>query len=121
MDPSAYENGIMEVKDNINQIYPYHRLIFHGLDMINSWAKRVIFRSKTPLKFRYMRLMPLDWPVCTEMVAQFILACGLEGGWRNGEKWRGVNPDHCHDVVGTRADLWDMIAEGGLRDRRKIK
>ena len=111
MTPMRYFNGIAEVKDNIGQIYPVHRLIFHGLDMINSWIKRVVFRRKNPLKFRYMRFLPLDWPVCSELGAQFFITAGCETGI-DKDGWRGVNPDDFYDAIISRVDLWDIIFEG---------
>ena len=111
----AYFKGLVEVKDNIGQLYPVHRIVFHGFDMINSWVKRVIFRRSAPLRFRYMKFMPLDWPVCSELGAQFIHAAGLEGGWEDRKKgWRGVNPDDFYDCAVTRADLWTLVLEGTL-------
>ena len=108
--------GRKEILDNLGQIYPGHRLLFHGLDMINSWIKREIFRRKAPLKFRYMRFMPLDWPVCSELGAQFIHKAGLEGGWEAYKKgWRGINPDDFDDCRIKRQDLWQTILEGEYR------
>jgi len=115
MNKGRYDSGIVEVKDNLGQLYPAHRIVFHGLDMINSWVKRAIFRRKTPLRFRYMKLMPLDWPVCSELGAQFIHAAGLRGGWEDRKKgWRGVNPDDFYDSAVTAPGLWQMIFEGTL-------
>jgi len=115
MDPRLYFKGLIEVKDNLGQLYPAHRIVLHGFDMINAWVKRAVFRRKTPLRFRYMKFMPLDWPVCSELGAQFIHSAGLEGGWEDRKKgWRGVNPDDFYDCAVTRPDLWTLVLEGTL-------
>jgi hypothetical protein len=113
MDAAKYFEGLKEVEDNLGQPYPAHRIVLHGFDMINSWIKRAVFRRKAPLRFRYMKLMPLDWPVCSELGAQFIHAAGLRGGWEEQKKgWRGVNPDDFYDAAVIRPSLWQMITEG---------
>jgi hypothetical protein len=121
MNVGKYFKGREEILDNIGQVYPAHRLVFHGLDMINAWFKRKVFRRKAPLKFRYMRLMPLDWPVCSELAAQFIHTAGLKGGWEERKQgWRGVNPDDFDDAR-TETKLWETILEGGYDARAKNK
>lgn len=113
MTEKKFYIGREEILDNIGQLYPAHRIIFHGLDMTNSWIKRVIFRRKAPLKFRYMKFMPLDWPVCSELAAQFIHKADLKGGWESHKKgWRGINPDDFDDARFDRPDLWTTILEG---------
>jgi hypothetical protein len=114
MNEARYYKGVTEVIDNIGQMYPYHRIVLHGFDMINAWIKRSVFRRKLPLKFRYMKLMPLDWPVCSELGAQFIHTAGLNGGWESKKKgWRGVNPDDFDDAR-TSTNKWNTILEGTL-------
>ena len=115
MDPRKYYKGLAEVKDNLGQIYPAHRIVLHGLDMINAWIKRKVSRSSKPLKFRYMKLMPLDWPVCSELGAQFIHAAGLQGGWEDRKAgWRGVNPDDFYDCAVINPARWELVLEGTL-------
>ena len=115
MTRTLFYEGRKEIVDNLGMIYPYHRIVFHGFDMINAWVKRSIFRRKAPLKFRYMKFMPLDWPVCSELGAQFIHKAGLKGGWESKKKgWRGVNPDDFHDAATSRKDLWEVVVEGTL-------
>ena len=115
MGPKRYYNGLKEVVDNLGQPYPAHRIVLHGLDMLNSWIKRVVFRRSKPLQFRYMKLMPLDWPVCSELAAQFIHAAGLKGGWEEYKKgWRGVNPDDFYDAAVVNPKRWQMLLEGTL-------
>ena len=81
--------------------------------MINAWIKRTVFRRTAPLKFRYMKFLPLDWPVCSELGAQFIHKAGLKGGWEKFKTgWRGVNPDDFDDARYQRPDLWLTILEG---------
>jgi hypothetical protein len=122
MTPERFYKGREEILDNLGQIYPFHRLAFHGLDMVNSWIKRVIFRRKALLKFRYMNFMPLDWPVCSELGTQFLHTSGLKGGWEDIKKgWRGVNPDDFDDARVTRTDLWSTILEDQYIDITKIK
>lgn len=120
MNEMRFYLGREEVLDNIGQIYPAHRIVLHGFDMINSWVKRTVFRRKAPLKFRYMKLMPLDWPVCSELGAQFIRKAGLAGGWEARKKgWRGINPDDFDDARVQHTDLWATILEGTYYDTAK--
>jgi len=115
MTRSLFYLGRKEILDNIGQIYPAHRIVLHGFDMINAWIKRKVLRMKKPLVFRYMKLMPLDWPVCSELGAQFIHKAGLDGGWEDKKSgWRGVNPDDFHDAATARNDLWEVVLEGTL-------
>ena len=109
LDEQKYFAGEEELLDNIGQIYPVHRLLFHGFDMVNAWIKRKF--SDKSLKFRYMKFMPLDWPVCSEYATQFLLAAGLETGF-NKQGWRGINPDDFDDVRKRRPDLYTTILEG---------
>jgi hypothetical protein len=121
MNEMRFYLGREEILDNIGQIYPAHRIIFHGFDMVNSWIKRTVFRRKAPLKFRYMKLMPLDWPVCSELGAQFIHTAGLKGGWEDRKKgWRGVNPDDFDDARQTAVNLWLTVMEGTYYGTQKI-
>ncbi len=122
MTVEKFYQGRKEILDNLGQIYPFHRLIFHGLDMFNSWIKRVIFKRKKALKFRYMKFMPLDWPVCSELAAQFLHKAGLEGGWEDRKKgWRGVNPDDFDDARFQSPTYWTTILEDQYIDINKIK
>lgn len=118
MTPTNYFKGLKEVNDNLGQVYPAHRIVLHGLDMINAWIKRVVFRRSRPLQFRYMKLMPLDWPVCSELGAQFIHAAGLKGGWEDvKDGWRGVNPDDFYDSAVVNPHLWQLELEGTFAGR----
>ena len=122
MTQKKFYKGREEILDNIGQIYPVHRIVLHGFDMINSWIKRAVFRRKAPLKFRYMKLMPMDWPVCSELGAQFIHTAGLQGGWERKKKgWRGVNPDDFDDARINRPELWTTVLEGQYINPNKIK
>jgi len=114
MTKEKYLYGIKEVVNNIGQIYPAHRIIFHGLDMINKWIKRKVFRSEKPLLFHYVNFEIYDWPVCSELAAQFLYAAGLEGGWENkkGKRIKGINPDDFDDARFDRRDLCTTIFDG---------
>ena len=111
MTEKKFYLGREEILDNIGQIYPFHRLAFHGLDMVNAWIKRCIFRRAAPLKFRYMKLMPLDWPVCSELGEQFMMGANCNSGIPK-DGWRGVNPDDFDDARFDRPDIWTTILEG---------
>jgi hypothetical protein len=108
MSEDGFYLGREEILDNLGQIYPAHRIALHGVDMINSWICRKIFRSE--LKCKISRLAPLDWPVCSEYAAQFIKTANLETGW--GDFWRGVNPDLIDNTRTERTDLYFTILEG---------
>lgn len=108
MSEDKFFLGREEILDNLGQVYPAHRLALHGVDMINSWVCRTIFRCE--LKFKISRLAPLDWPVCSEYAAQFIRKARLETGW--GDFWRGVNPDLIDNTRTKRTDLYETVLEG---------
>jgi hypothetical protein len=102
--------GREEILDNIGQVYPFHRLAFHGVGMLYSWFLRTVFRKKKPW-LKPGKLGVLDWPVCSELAAQFLCAAGLETGFAV-KGWRGVNPDHLDDARQTRTDLYETVIEG---------
>ena len=106
MNIAAYENGMLEVKDNLGQLYPAHRLLVHGLDMLGSWFVRAITFNRYKPQIGIRKLMPLDWPVCSELGAQFMISSGLDSGLLSSG-WRGVNPDNFDDARQNRPDLWE--------------
>lgn len=95
MAPDAELLGYSEIVNNIGQIYPFHRLLFiaFGLSKIH-----------------------LDWPVCSELVSQYLMGAGIDMGlmfrgkrWRGG--WAGVTPDMIEDAI-YRGGKWKIIAQG---------
>ena len=110
MNPYRYNLGMKEVKDNIGQIYPGHRLVVQLVDVLRSWAFRKV---KMKPWFRYSKLMRLDWPVCSELAAQFLITAKLETGFPF-EGWRGINPDHFDDARQSNDGLWETIFIGDL-------
>lgn len=110
MTAEAYTRGIPEVLNNIGQIYPFHRLLFCAADSLLSWCGQKMGQN---WKFRTSKLLKADWPVCSELAAQFILACGLETGVPK-EGWIGVNPDDLADAREARADIWETVFTGKI-------
>lgn len=116
MTAYRYAQGMKEIVDNIGQIYPAHRLVVHLVDACRAWFVRKISGGKVGAPwFRWSSLMVMDWPVCSELGAQFMLSSGLESGLPyDGMDWRGVNPDHFDDARLSREDLWTTPFIGTL-------
>ena len=115
MTENSFYLGREELIDNIGQPYPFHRLFVHGFDMANVALCRFFSFKKWSPKFRLAKTMPLDWPVCSELTAQFIIGARLETGLP-GKGWRGVNPDHLDDVRESRTDLYETVYYGMLTE-----
>jgi hypothetical protein len=116
MTEDSFYLGREELIDNIGQPYPFHRLFVHGFDMANVAVCRFFTANKWMPKFRFAKVMPLDWPVCSELTAQFIIGARLETGL-SCKGWRGVNPDHLDDARQNRADLYETVYYGMLAEQ----
>ncbi|MCK5612858.1 hypothetical protein KAR91_63885 [Candidatus Pacearchaeota archaeon] len=109
MTAYRYNKGMPEVEDNIGQIYPAHRLIVHLADALRAWTIRKISFGKIGRPwFRYAKFLRFDWPVCSELAAQFLIAAGVETGLPF-DGWRGINPDHFDDTRLNNPELWKTI------------
>lgn len=95
MTPEKFALGYKAIEGNLGQVYPFHRLFMIplGLSKINR-----------------------DWPVCSELAAQFYLAAGLDMDlqfrgkpWQG--RWTGVTPDVFEDAIGRR-NKWRIVAQG---------
>ena len=111
MTEKAFFEGREEILDNIGMIYPFHRLPAIMIDMVIAYTFRKFF--KTTYRKRLIHLFPMDWPVCTELMAQFIFKSGLETGLKFNT-WKGTTPDHWDDTRKNRFDLYQSVEEGVL-------
>ncbi|NOR27591.1 MAG: hypothetical protein GQ540_03570 [Lutibacter sp.] len=99
MEDWKFKKGIGEALDNEGMFYPLHRLFFilFGISAIRT-----------------------DWPVCSELVAQFLLKSGIDSDLiRKGKKyskWYGVSPDMIEDAV-FRGENWNVVYNGNWDSR----
>lgn len=115
MDFDRFIVGWREVANNIGQVYPVGRLLLHAADMIRGHVWRRL-TGRLPDFFCTDASVSNDWPVCSELWAQFFAAAGLETGFPDGKdgRWKGVSPDDFYDAWRNRPDLWSLIAMGML-------
>lgn len=112
MTPERFFLGREELLDNIGQTYPFHRLALHGIDLGLTYLFRGLsFRCLTIPKF--VSKTNIDWPVCSEYAAQFIMSAELEFGhpiqFIDKDSWSGINPDHIDDARQYNLNLWQTI------------
>ncbi|MBC2712071.1 MAG: hypothetical protein HGJ94_14125 [Desulfosarcina sp.] len=93
MTQDLFEAGIAPVLKHEGQMYPVWRLVLH---LIPPMAK-YISNGKNP--------------VCSELVAKFLAACGLL------DSWKGRNPDHIADMI-RKFRCFDVVFEGVLNNER---
>lgn len=111
MNQFRFACGYREILDNIGQVYPAHRILLHGIDLLRAYLWRKLIKQQ--VAWRYSQFGLMDWPVCSELAGQFINAAGLKGGWEGGEKWRGLNPDHIWDAWCEHSiKLWMLVFVG---------
>lgn len=112
MDIEHFVSGYPQVLNNIGQIYPAHRIVLHALDLLRAFVWRKLIKRQ-PM-WRYAKFGFLDRPVCSELVAQFLISAQLNGGWKDGDTcWRGTNPDHIWDAWGDPdSNMWRLIFVG---------
>lgn len=115
MSRSLYKKGIVEVLDNIGQVYPSPRILLHAVDMVRGHVWKKITGRSPKLKMCDFSITG-DWPVCSELWAQFFLAAGLPTGFPEDKEgtWKGVTPDDFYDAWRSRLDLWSVIECGKL-------
>ncbi len=116
MTPETYRKGYKEIKDNLGQKYPYWRLLLHAIDNFSNYFLR-LFHVK-PL-VHVARLVKIDYPVCSEWAAQFLLEADLDLTRNilpemNIKEWGGINPDHFDDWSQMYPMLWERVFEGRL-------
>lgn len=92
MTESASQRGFSSTFHHIGKRYPFWRL---GLFLLG---------LARPLHF-------LDWPVCSELVAQFIKGAGLQLGFNN-ECWAGVSPEMLEDAARDENGQFEIVWEG---------
>jgi hypothetical protein len=112
MTPKGYWGGLKALENNIGQLYPVPRLMAHGVDMLRCAAWRRV--AGCPAPWRWSELGFTDWPVCSELVGQFVLGGGLPGGWELGEHWKGLTPDHIFDAANAHPELYRPLFCGTL-------
>jgi hypothetical protein len=122
MDYDKFLLGWRAIGNNIGQVYPVMRLLLHAIDMVRGhlWKK---LTGGGPPDYCSSFSLHGDWPVCSELWAQFFLAAGLETGFPEGKEgsWRGVAPDDFYDAWRNRPDLWTVIALGELRRKDDLR
>jgi len=113
MDRERFNRGIVEAYDNVGMVYPAHRIAVHAVEMPLDWCLRKLRLGGLPSWCRLSRHLPLDWPVCSELVAQFLIAAGLSredlGFPHKG--WRGITPDDFDDARQREGTKWKTVAE----------
>lgn len=110
LTPELYDRGIKEVQDNLGMVYPAHRIAFHAVDML--WAHGWQMVTGRPWRKHMLARVATDWPVCSELWAQFVLAAGLPLGLELGERWQGVNPDHWFDALWVPGTQYKVVYAG---------
>ena len=111
MTDEAYRKGFREIKDNVGQIYPWHRLLLIGLDNGFNWLfKKLRFKFRSKIA----RIISRDRPVCSEWVVQFFNSAYIKMGFVNGECWQGKSPDDIDDARIAHPELWETVYEGHL-------
>lgn len=89
MTEERFKKGYEYIKKYEGKSYPLHRLAFFLFPPI---AKYIHF---------------VDWGVCSELTAQFLMECGLI------DFWRGVFPDYLATMIQRWQD-WEIVYEGEL-------
>lgn len=113
MDAKKYLKGVKEIEDNLGDVYPYHRLMLHAVDSGINWLlKKLNIKSRA----KFAEWLSTDWPVCSELAAQFLLEAGVKTKLAGGEKWQGVQPDDLHDAALRYPATWEIVFEGKLID-----
>ena len=113
MTSDAFWMGIEEVFDSLGKIYPFHHLLFQAVDCFHAGFFRWAFRYR--VKFRFSKLLVLDWPVCSELNAQFLHAAKVPTGLVK-KGWRGVNPDDFDDARKNHPEIWEVLAHDILEE-----
>lgn len=111
MTKKAYKTGIVEVLDNISMIYPWYRLGLIAIDTLINW-----FLIKIKLKplSKLSCLINFDRPICSELVAQFLLKARLKTLFKKGECWTNINPDDIHDAALSNPKTYEIIFDGKI-------
>lgn len=111
-----YFKGVAEVEDNIGQIYPVLRIPLLASDMIRGVLYKRIFNRRLPFRVSSLTVHG-DWPVCSELWAQFDITAGLETGYEcstDCKGWKGVTPEDHYDAWNKRPDLYKILFDGIL-------
>ncbi len=89
LNNELFWKGFKEIRKYEGNVYPLYRLSFF------------LF----PPLAKYTRI--LDWGVCSELTAKFLMQCGLL------DYWRGVMPDYIAEII-KKWKNWEIIYEGKL-------
>jgi len=109
-----YAIGIKEVEDNVGQIYPAPRIALLATDMLRGFFYKKVLSRPVPFRWSSFTLHG-DWPVCSELWAQFDIVAGLETGYdcsTTCKGWKGVTPEDHYDAWNKRPDLYKILFDG---------